>query len=149
MSKEQKFVKYLRLKNYLYKCKIPIIPKILDIIGRLAFSCEIPSSVEMGDGIVFAHYGLGVVIHGRTTIGKNVKIYQNVTIGSRNNIGPPKIGDNVLIGTGAAILGNINIGNNVKIGANSVVLDDIPDDSVVVGIPGKIIKLKTSDIKDK
>ena len=65
---------------------------------------------------------------------------QNVSIAGRNNRGTPVIGNNVFIGAGACVLGGIKIGNNVSIGANAVVLDDIPDNSVVVGIPGKVVK---------
>lgn len=140
MHKEQKFVRFLRFKHFLYRKKIPLLPRLLDILTRVIFSCEIPASVSMGKGIVFAHYGIGVVIHRRSIIGENVKIYQNVTIGSRNNVGPPIIGDKVLIGSGACILGNIRIGNNVQIGANAVVLYDVPDNSVVAGVPAKIIR---------
>lgn len=140
MYKEQKFVKLLRFKNYLYHKKLPFISQLFDYITRFLFSCDIPSAVKMGKGIIFAHYGLGVVMHRRTIIGNNVKIYQNVTIGSRNNMGPPIIGDNVLIGCGACLLGEIKIGNNVQIGANSVVINDVPDNCVVVGVPAKVVK---------
>ncbi|MBS7528097.1 serine acetyltransferase [Fusibacter paucivorans] len=115
------------------------LTSFLNYLTRFLFSCEIPASVVIGSNIVFAHYGLGVTIHGRTTIGDNVKIYQNVTIGSRNGEGPPRIGDNVLIGAGACILGDITIGNNVQIGANAVVLHNIPDNSIAVGVPAKVI----------
>lgn len=140
MNKEQKFVKFLRFKYKVQKNKMKRLAKVMDILGRMFFSCEIPSTVMLGKGVVFAHYGLGVVIHGRTCIGDNVKIYQNVTIGSRNNVGPPKIGNNVLIGCGACILGNVVIGNNVKIAANAVVLNDVPDNCVVAGVPARIVK---------
>lgn len=139
---DQKFVKFLKFRQKIYKMKLKKTDKFFNYLTRLLFSCEIPSSVVTGENIIFAHFGLGVTIHGRTIIGKNVKIYQNVTIGSRNGKGPPKIGNNVLIGTGASILGNIVIGNNVEIGANAVVINDIPDNSVAVGVPAKIVKIK-------
>jgi len=123
----------------LRKIKLSIIAKFLDKIVRMIFSCEVPSTIKMGKNIVFAHAALGVVIHPRTVLGNDIKIYQNVTIGSRNGVGPPIVGNNVLIGAGACILGDITIGNNVKIGANAVVTKDVPSNSVVVGIPAKII----------
>ena len=86
------------------------------------------------------HHALGVVLHPRTVIGDNFTIYQNVTIGSRNNQGPPLIGNGVLIGAGACILGDIKIGNNVSIGANAVVLCSVPDNSIAVGVPAVIKK---------
>ncbi|MDT2047777.1 serine acetyltransferase [Priestia flexa] len=138
--KENKFTQLLFFKAWFKKKKIPLIPGILDFIYRVIFSCDIPSSVLIGRGSKFAHRGLGCVLHPRTKIGDDCKIFQKVTIGSRNGEGPPVVGDNVYIGAGACILGEIKIGNDVKIGANSVVLNDIPDGCIVVGIPGKIIK---------
>lgn len=135
--KEQKFVKIIRMKNWLFKNRFFKLSSIFDHLFRIVYSCEIPSSVIMGENIVFAHNGLGVVLHGRTRIGNNVKIYQHVTVGCRNGNGPPIIGDNVLIGTGACVLGSIKIGNNVQIGANAVVINDVPDNAVVVGIPAR------------
>ena len=89
---------------------------------------------------VLPHGLKGIFIHGTAHIGKNVTIHQQVTIGSRDVNKGAFIGDNVFIGAGAKILGDIRIGNNVKIGANAVVLSDIPDDCTVVGVPGKIVK---------
>src|SRR5690554_552845 len=110
---EQKFVKIFRFRQKVYKLGLHGINNLLNYVSRFLFSCEIPATVVIGENVVFAHYGLGVTIHGRTEIGDNVKIYQNVTIGSRNGEGPPKILNNVLIGAGACVLGDITIGNNV------------------------------------
>ena len=108
---------------------------------RLIFSAEIPASVKLEEGVDLVHGGLGCVIHKRSVIGKNTKIYQNVTIGGKVDGGFPIIGDNVVIGAGAVILGNVRIGNNSKIGANAVVLTDVPENAIAVGVPA-IIKLK-------
>ena len=105
----------------------------------MIFSCELPYNCELGEGTIFIHNGLGCVIHPNAQIGKNVKIYQNVTIGGRNN-GVPHIGDNVSIFAGACILGDVQIGDNAQIGANAVVIHDVPDNAVVVGVPAKVIK---------
>ena len=96
-----------------------------------------------GPGLQIWHYGY-IIINGATQIGKNLTIYPSVEIGHKVvNGGCPIIGDNVFIGAGAKIFGNIKIGNNVTIAANSVVLNDIPDNAVVGGVPAKIIKLKS------
>lgn len=134
--RESKFLKLLKLRKYI---PFKFLKKIVDIFIRIIFSCDIPYTVKLGNNIILPHFGLGVVIHPRTKIGDNCKIFQQVTIGCRNGEGPPILGDNVYIGSGAKVLGNIRIGNNVKIGANAVILHDIPDGSVVVGIPGKIV----------
>lgn len=89
---------------------------------------------------VLPHGINGIVIHPTCVIGKNVTIMHQVTIGTRKVNKSAVIGDNVFIGAGAKILGDISIGNNVKIGANAVVLEDIPDNSTVVGNPARIIR---------
>ena len=102
---------------------------------------EIHPGATIGDDF-FIDHGSGVVIGETTIIGNNVTIYHGVTLGgtSLNKIKRhPTVMDNVMIGSGAKILGNITIGSNTKIGANAVVTKDIPDDSVVVGVPGKCI----------
>ncbi|MCA4776699.1 serine acetyltransferase [Empedobacter stercoris] len=113
---------------------------------RIVYSCDLPYNLKLGKGVILKHNGLGVVIHPKAIIGDNTQIYQNVSIAGRNNRGTPIIGKNVFIGCGACILGGVKIGDNVSIGANSVVLNDIPDNAVVVGIPGKVIKI--SDVKE-
>lgn len=104
----------------------------------MLFSCELPCSVVIGENTELVHGGLGCVFHEKTVIGKNCKIFQNVTIGGLPSGGVPVIGDNVLIGAGAVILGNVNIGSHVKIGANAVVLSDVPDGCTAVGVPARI-----------
>ena len=133
------FVRHLQYRHRLYMKKIPLLPKLLYWFDRIVFSTEIPSGVCIGKGTVFCHFGLGVVLHNRTVIGENCKIYQNVTIGSRNSIGPPIIGNNVLIGAGSIILGKITIGDGAQIGAGSVVLKDVPPGTTVVGNPAHIL----------
>ncbi|WP_198540758.1 serine O-acetyltransferase [Capnocytophaga stomatis] len=108
---------------------------------RVVYSCDLPVSLKLGKGVVLKHNGLGVVIHPDAIIGENTLIYQNVSIAGRNNRGVPTIGKNVFIGCGACVLGGVTIGDNVSIGANSVVINDIPDNAVVVGIPGKVVKI--------
>lgn len=107
-------------------------------------ACDIPLTVQLGEGTRFIHRAIGVCVHGEAVIGKGCKIMQNVTIGGRNGRGAPTIGDYCFIGCGASVLGDVHIGNDVMIGAHAVVIDDVPDGVVVAGIPAKIIK-KTPD----
>lgn len=109
---------------------------------------QIPYSVQVGRGIRFMHYN-SIVISSISTIGDYCTIFNDVTIGQSYSFkykGAPKIGNNVVIFTGAKIIGNITIGNNVIIGANSVVIRDVPDNCVVAGIPAKVISKETNNV---
>ena len=121
--------------------KIPIIPILITYLIRLLFGCYLPYKLKLGKNFKIGYGGLGVVIHDRVIIGDDCHIDQNVTIGgtSKKYI-VPKIGNKVYIGAGAKVIGPIVIGDNVVIGANSVVVKSIPSGSLVVGVPGKIIK---------
>ena len=108
---------------------------------KYKYGISIPFTTSIDVGFYIGHFG-GIFINPKTKIGKNCNISQDVTLGVKNrgnNSGTPVIGDNVYIGPGVKIFGNIRIGDNVAIGANCVVTKDIPDNSVVVGIPGKVI----------
>ncbi len=132
-----------------YKNKIPLIPKIVKVLIRVICGATIPYKAEIGNGTKFPHCASGVVIHEETIIGSGCKIQTNVVIGGRNGIkGAPIIGNNVLIGAGAVVIGKIKIGNNVSIGANAVVTADLPDNSVAMGIPARVIRIK-SDMEVK
>jgi serine O-acetyltransferase len=122
--------------------KIPLLPGIINkLFIRLLFGCQLGVGTKLGRKVDLAYGGLGVVIHERSVIGDNVYIGTCVTIGGTTKKHEvPQIGDNTIISSGAKILGPIKIGKNCVIGANAVVLDDIPDSSVAVGIPAKIIK---------
>ena len=105
------------------------------------YGFQIPSTTEIGEGFYIGHCGT-IVINGKAKIGKNCNITHNVTIGQANRgklKGYPLIGDNVWIGTGSVIVGNINIGSNVLIAPNSFVNIDVPENSLVVGNPCKIV----------
>lgn len=105
------------------------------------FGISIPYQTPIGSGLYIGHFG-GIVVSSGATIGANCNISQGVTIGQINRgakKGTPHIGDNVYIGPGAKVLGRISIGNNVAIGANAVVVDDVPDNAVVVGVPARVI----------
>ena len=121
-----------------------ILASVIAQINRFVFVCHIPPSVYVPLSTILPHQGVGVVLHPNVIIGENVTIRQHVTIGNNGKMGQsglaPKIGNNVMIGAGACLLGDITIGNNVLIGANAVVLVDIPDNSVAVGVPAKVVK---------
>lgn len=126
------------------------IAQLFKNINRMVYACDIAYQVELPSSTKLPHQGLGVVIGPDVVIGENCTIYQNVTIGSKDNgkgYAVPVIGDNVMIGCGSAILGAVHIGNNVSIGANTVVVNDIADNAVVIGNPGKVVKYKISEEK--
>lgn len=118
--------------------------------AEISFRAKIETGIEIHPGAqigrrCFIDHGIGVVIGETSVIGDDVMMYHGVTLGGLVNEKVkrhPTVGNNVLIGAGAVLLGNINIGNDVKIGANSVVLQDVPDNSTAVGAPAKIIKHK-------
>lgn len=123
--------------------RFTIYPVSRVVLRRLSFKLgiSIPFGTKIGTGFYIGHFG-GIVINENTVIGKNCNISQGVTLGQTNrgkNKGTPIIGDNVYMGPGAKIIGAVKVGNNVAIGANCVVTKDIPDNSVVVGIPSRII----------
>ena len=133
-----------RINHVLWNMRIPIIPRLLSHVGRFLTGIEVHPAAKIGPGL-FIDHGMGVVIGETAEIGKSVTLYQGVTLGGtgkEKGKRHPTLGDNVVVGTGTKILGPIIIGNNVKIGANSVVLRPIPDNSTVVGVPGRITKKK-------
>lgn len=137
-----------RLGNKLYKKKRFFIARLISQIGRFLTGIEIHPGATIGKGL-FIDHGMGVVIGETAEVGNNVTIYHGVTLGGTGkDIGKrhPTIGDNVIIGSGAKVLGPINIGNNVKIGANSVVLKNIEDNQTAVGIPAKVISKTKNNI---
>jgi serine O-acetyltransferase len=108
---------------------------------QLTYGIELPIATQVGAGLFIGHPG-SIVIHPRARIGRNCNISQGVTL-SQANRGPrkgyPVVGDDVYIGPGAVLVGAVRVGNNVAIGANCVVTKDMPDDAVVVGVPGRVI----------
>jgi len=133
-----------RICHFLHKIKLKFLARFFSQVNRFFTHIEIHPGATIGKNL-FIDHGSGVVIGETTIIGDNCTIYQGVTLGGtgkETGKRHPTIGDNVFIGSGAKVLGNITIGNNVKIGANSVVLKDIPENSTAVGIPARIIKNK-------
>ncbi|PFH87077.1 serine acetyltransferase [Bacillus sp. AFS088145] len=123
---------------YLQKVNSKFIKKIIQNHLEVKYSVLVSLHCKIGKCFKLEHF-FGVVIGRDVVIGDNCKIYQQVTLGEKNGKFP-KIGNNVVIFSGAKIIGDIIIGDNVQVGANAVVLHDIPDNSVAVGIPAKILK---------
>ena len=131
-----------RLNHFLHATlRIPVIPRFLAQIVRFFTGVEIHPGATIGPGF-FIDNGMGVVIGETARVGKNVTLYQGVTLGGtgiERGKRHPTLGDNVVVGAGAKVLGNIQIGNNVRIGAGSVVVRSVPDNSTVVGVPGEVV----------
>lgn len=134
-----------RIAHYFYNKKLFFIARLISQISRVFTGIEIHPGAKIGRGLVIDH-GMGVVIGETAEIGDDVLLYHGVTLGGTGKDKGkrhPTLGNNVVIGAGAKVLGPIYIGSNSKIGANSVVLKDVPNGATAVGIPAKnIIKVK-------
>ena len=130
-----------RFAHRLYKWNIPLIPRIISYLTRIITGIEIHPGARIGRRF-FIDHGEGVVIGATTIVGDDVLIYQQVTLGGtgkEQGKRHPTLGNNVIVGAGAKVLGNITIGDYVRIGAGSVVIEDVPEYSTVVGIPGRVV----------
>lgn len=130
-----------RFSHWLFQIGIPFIPRFLSHIGRFLTGIEIHPGAQIGQG-VFIDHGMGVVIGETAILGDYCLIYQGVTLGGtgkETGKRHPTLGENVVVGAGCKVLGNIQIGNSVRIGAGSVVLRDVPSDCTVVGVPGRVV----------
>ena len=130
-----------RLAHWLYTVGLPFFPRLISHLARFLTGIEIHPGAVIGKS-VFIDHGMGVVIGETAIVGDYALIYQGVTLGGTGKeCGKrhPTVGENVVVGAGAKVLGNIQIGNNVRIGAGSVVLRDVPSDCTVVGVPGRIM----------
>ena len=133
---------YYRLSHLFYKAQLVFIARVLSQFGRWLTGIEIHPGAKIGKAL-FIDHGMGVVVGETSVIGDFVTIFQGVTLGGtgkQKGKRHPTLGNNVVVGAGAKVLGNIHIGDNVSIGANAVVLHDVPPNSTVVGVPGRIAK---------
>jgi serine O-acetyltransferase len=133
---------YHRIANFLYRLRFYFFARSLSQFARFITGIEIHPGAKIGKRF-FIDHGMGVVIGETAIIGDDVLLYQGVTLGGtglEKGKRHPTIGNNVVIGGGAKVLGNITVGDNSYIGANSVVIKDVPPNSTVVGVPGKITK---------
>jgi serine O-acetyltransferase len=136
-----------RLAHWLHIHKVSFIPRLISHWGRFFTGIEIHPGAKIGKG-VFIDHGMGVVIGETAIVGDYTLIYQGVTLGGTGKESGkrhPTLGNNVIVGAGAKVLGNIQISDRVRIGAGSIVLRDVPPDATVVGIPGRIIAPKSNN----
>ena len=140
-----------QISNFFYKAGFDLIARIISLIIRFFTGIEIHPGAKIGKNL-FIDHGMGVVIGETSEIGDNVTIYHNVTLGGsspsidserqRHEKRHPTIGNDVVIGSGAQIIGPIKVGNNSRIAANAVVVKDVPENATMVGIPAKAVKLE-------
>ena len=146
-----KAVFFHRLANFFSTAKFDLIARIISQFSRFLTGIEIHPGAKIGKNL-FIDHGMGVVIGETSEIGDNVTIYHNVTLGGsspsidserqRHEKRHPTIGNDVVIGSGAQIIGPIKVGNNSRIAANAVVVKDVPENATMVGIPAKAVKLE-------
>lgn len=136
-----------RVAHALFKIKLKFLARFISQVVRLLTGIEIHPGAKIGRGVMIDH-GMGVVIGETAEVGDNCTIYQCVTLGGTGkDVGKrhPTIGNNVMIGSGAKVLGPFKVGDNSKIAANAVVLNEVPPNSTCVGVPARIVKM--NDVK--
>jgi serine O-acetyltransferase len=136
-----------RIAHTLFKWHIPFLPRFISHISRFLTGIEIHPGATIGEGF-FIDHGMGVVIGETSVIGDNVTLYQGVTLGGtshRRAKRHPTLGDNVVVGVGAQLIGDITIGENTKVGAGSVVVSSVPSNATVVGVPGRVVAVRNPD----
>jgi serine O-acetyltransferase len=136
-----------RIAHTLFKWHIPFLPRLISHISRFLTGIEIHPGATIGEGF-FIDHGMGVVIGETSVIGDNVTLYQGVTLGGTSHLRAkrhPTLGDNVVVGVGAQLIGDITIGENSKVGAGSVVVSSVPANATVVGVPGRVVAVRNPD----
>jgi serine O-acetyltransferase len=138
---------YHRLAHTLFKWRVPVLPRLISHCSRFFTGIEIHPGATIGEGF-FVDHGMGVVIGETSVIGDNVTLYQGVTLGgtSQQHVKRhPTLGNNVVVGVGAQVIGDITIGDNAKVGAGSVVVSSVPANATVVGVPGRVVAMRNPD----
>lgn len=136
-----------RLAHRLFLWHWPVIPRLVSHCARFFTGIEIHPGAKIGEGL-FIDHGMGVVIGETAEIGDNVILYQGVTLGGTSHQKVkrhPTLGNNVMVGVGAQVIGAITIGENTKIGAGSVVTSSVPPNATVVGVPGRVVAVRNPD----
>lgn len=136
--------------HFLYKYRLLFLARLVSQLSRFFTGIEIHPGATLGRRLVIDH-GMGVVIGETAEIGDDVLIYQGVTLGGsgkEKNKRHPTIGNGVMIGCGAKVLGSFTVGNNARIAANAVVLREVPDDATVTGIPGRVVRVAGRKVDD-
>jgi len=128
-----------RITNFLFRHHVLFFPRMISQFSRWLTGIEIHPGAKIGHGL-FIDHGMGVVIGETTIVGNNVTLFQGVTLGGtgkETGKRHPTLGDNIVVGAGAKVLGNIAVGSNSYVGANAVVLKDVPENTTIVGVPGR------------
>ena len=136
-----------RSAHALFRRGVPLLPRMISHFSRFVTGIEIHPGAEIGEGF-FIDHGMGVVIGETAEIGDNVTLYQGVTLGGTSYQRAkrhPTLGDNVVVGVGAQLIGNITVGDNSKVGAGSVVVNSVPPNATVVGVPGRVVAIRNPD----
>jgi len=136
-----------RLAHTLLRWHIPVLPRLISHISRFLTGIEIHPGAKIGEGF-FIDHGMGVVIGETSEIGDNVTLYQGVTLGGTSHQQTkrhPTLGNNVVVGVGAQLIGAITVGSNTKVGAGSVVVTSVPPNATVVGVPGRVVEVRNPD----
>ena len=136
-----------RLAHTLFRWHIPVLPRLISHASRFLTGIEIHPGAKIGEGF-FIDHGMGVVIGETSEIGDNATLYQGVTLGGTSHQRTkrhPTLGNNVVVGVGAQLIGDITIGDNTKIGAGSVVVTSAPANATVVGVPGRVVAIRNPD----
>jgi serine O-acetyltransferase len=136
-----------RLAHTLWNWHVPFFPRLTSHISRFLTGIEIHPGAKIGDGF-FIDHGMGVVIGETSEIKDNVALYQGVTLGGTSLMKKkrhPTLGNNVVVGAGAKLIGAITIGDNVKVGSGSVVITSVPANATVVGVPGRVVEIRNPD----
>ena len=134
-----------RISHWLYGRRLYLAARFVSQIGRFLTGIEIHPGAKIGQRL-FIDHGFGVVIGETAEVGDDVLLYQGVTLGGTGGARGkrhPTLGDRVVVGTGAAVLGDIRLGDDVKVGAGAVVVHSVPDGATVVGIPGRVVKTRS------
>lgn len=143
-------VLFHRFAHMLYKCGLRFLPRLISQLSRFFTKIEIHPGATIGKGLLIDH-GCGVVIGETTVIGDDCTIYQGVTLGGTGkDTGKrhPTLGNNVMVGAGAKILGPFTVGDNSKIAANAVLLREVEADSTCVGVPARVVKRGNQRVND-
>ena len=141
-------LQFHRVAHWLWNHQMPFVARLSSHISRFLTGIEIHPGARIGSGF-FIDHGMGVVIGETSEIGENVTLYHGVTLGGtslKKEKRHPTLGDNVIVGAGASVLGPIKVGDNARIGSGSVVVEDVPPNTTVVGIPGKVVYGKQREI---
>jgi serine O-acetyltransferase len=140
-----------RLSHRLWGWRIPLLPRFLSHVGRFLTGIEIHPGATIGRRF-FIDHGMGVVIGETSIIGDDVLLYQGVTLGGtggQKGKRHPTLGNHVVVGTGAKVLGNIELGDYTKVGAGSVVVRSVPAHSTVVGVPGRVVSIAGVSVREE